>query len=120
VVKLKSNSDDNSDSATDAFVKEVLTEQGYKTIGDGLFTIWSASDYDVNITITHTEVPNYGFPVSLMGMQLFIADRSGNILLNSYIDRANLEANLRTFIPACNASAPSTPLPDSSVDAVAN
>jgi hypothetical protein len=120
VVKLKSSSDDNSDSGTNAFVKEVLTGQGYKTIEDGLFTIWSASDYDVSIIITHTEVPNYGFPVSLMGMQLFIADRSGNILVNSYIDRANLEANLRAFIPACNVSAPSKPLPDSSVDAVAN
>jgi hypothetical protein len=60
----------------------------------------------MKIIITHTDVPNYGFPVSLTGMQLFIADRSGSVLVNSYIDRANLEANLRAFIPACNVSPP--------------
>jgi hypothetical protein len=35
------------------------------------------------------------------------ADDSGNVLVNNYIDRANLEASLRAFIPACNASPPS-------------
>jgi hypothetical protein len=118
VVKLKFSSDDKSDTATNAYVQQVLTGQGYKIIDDWLFTIWSPSDYDVKIIITHTVVPNYGFPVSLMGMQLFIADRSGNVLVNSYIDRANLEADLRASIPACNTSLPSTPLPDSNADAV--
>jgi hypothetical protein len=44
-----------------------------------------------------------------MGMQLFIADGSGTVLVNNYIDRANLEASLRAFIPACNAKPPSDP-----------
>ena len=43
------------------------------------------------MTITHTEVPNYGFPVSLMEMDLFIADSSGKVLVNGYVDRADLE-----------------------------
>ena len=117
VVKLKFSSDDKSDSATNAYVKQILTRQGYKIIDDWLFTIWSPSDYDVTIIITHTVVPNYGIPVSLMGMQLFIADSSGNILVNSYIDRANLEDDLQASIPACNTSPPSTPLPDTNADA---
>jgi hypothetical protein len=101
VVKLVFSSDDKADSATDIFAKQILIEEGYKVIDDWLFTIWSHSNYDVKIIITHTEVPNYGFPVNLMGMQLFIADASGKILVNSYIDRANLEANLRVFVPVC-------------------
>jgi hypothetical protein len=115
VVKLKFSSDDKSDSGTKAFVKQVLTGQGYKIIDDWLFTIWSASDYYVKIIITHTVVPNYGFPVSLMGMQLFIADSSGKVLVNSDIDRANLEDDLRASVAACNTS-PS--LSDSNADAV--
>jgi hypothetical protein len=118
VVKLKFSSDDKSDSATNAYVKQILTRQGYKIIDDWLFTIWIPRDYDVKIIITHTVVPNYGAPVSLMGMQLFIADSSGNILVDSYIDRANLEDNLRILIPACNTSPPSTPLPNPNADAV--
>jgi hypothetical protein len=118
VVKLKFSSDDESDSATNAYAKQILTGQGYTIIDDWLFTIWSSSDYDVRIIITHTVVPNFGIPVSLMGMQLFIADSSGNVLVNSYIDRANLEDDLRASIPACNASPPSTPPPDSNADAV--
>jgi hypothetical protein len=118
VVKLKFSSDDESDSATDAYVKQILTAQGYKIIDDWLFTIWSPSDYDVTIIITHTVVPNYGFPVSLMGMELFIADSSGKVLVNSYIDRANLAGDLRASIPACNTSPPPTPPPDSNADAV--
>lgn len=117
VVKLKFSADDKFDSATDAFVKRVLIGQGYTVIDDWLFTMWSSSDYEVKIIITHTEVPNYGFPVSLMGMQLFISDGSGNVLVNSYIDRANLEDNLRASIPACNASPPSAPVPDPKTDA---
>jgi hypothetical protein len=113
VVKLKFSSDDKSDTATNAFVEQVLTRQGYKIIDDWLFTILSASDYDVKIIITHTEVPNYGFPVSLMGMQLFIADGSGNVLIDSYIDRANLEDDLRASIPTCN-TAPPPPVRDRS------
>jgi hypothetical protein len=116
VVKLKLSSDDKSDSGTTAFVKQVLTGQGYKVIDDWLFTVWSASDYDVKITITYTVVPNYGFPQSLMGMQLFIADGAGNVIANSYIDRANLEGDLRASIPACNASPPSTAAPESKID----
>ncbi len=106
VVKLEFSSD-QSDKSTDTFAKQILDSEGYKVIDNWLFTIWSHSDYDVKINITHTESPNYGFPVSLMGMQLFIADASGNIVVNNFIDRANLEASLRAFIPACNASAPS-------------
>jgi hypothetical protein len=106
VVKLEFSSDDKADSATDTFARKILNEEGYKVIDDWLFTIWSHSDYDVKIIITHTESPNYGFPVSLMGMQLFIADGSGTVLVNNYIDRANLEVSLRAFIPACNASPP--------------
>jgi hypothetical protein len=118
VVKLKFSSDDKSDSGTEAYVEQVLTGQGYKIIKDSLFTIWSASDYDVEIVITHTVVPNYGFPVSLMGMHLFIADTSGNVLVNSYIDRANLEDDLQASIPACHTSPPSTPLPASNAGTV--
>ena len=118
VVKLSFSSDDTSDRVTKTYVKQVLTGQGYKIINDSLFTIWSARDYDVNIVITHTVIPNYGFPVSLMGMQLFIADSTGNVLVNSYIDRANLEDDLRASVPACNTPPPSTPWPDSNADAV--
>jgi hypothetical protein len=103
-VKLKFGSDDQSDSVTKAYVTQVLAGQGYKIIADWPFTIWRARDYDVKIIITHTMIPNYGFPVSLMGMQLFIADSSGNVRVNSYIDRANLEDDLRASVPACNAS----------------
>ena len=99
-------SSDQSDKSTNAFAKQVLDSEGYKVIDNWLFTIWSHSDYDVKIIITHTESPNYGFPVSLMGMQLFIADASGKTVVNNFIDRANLEASLRAFIPACNASPP--------------
>jgi len=76
--------------------------------------MWSASDYDVKIVMSHTLVPNYGFPVSLMGMQLFISDSSGNILVDSYIDRANLEGDLRASVPVCNTLPLSAPLPDDS------
>jgi hypothetical protein len=114
VVKLKFSSDDKSDSATNAFVKQVLIGEGYKIIDDWLFTMWSASDYDVKIIMSHTMVPNYGFPVSLMGMQLFISDSSGNILVDSYIDRANLEGDLRASVPVCNTLPLSAPLPDDS------
>jgi hypothetical protein len=108
VVKLEFSSD-QSDKSTDTFAKQVLDNEGYKVIDNWLFTIWSHSDYDVKINITHTESPNYGFPVSLMGMQLFIADASGNIVVNNYIDRANLEASLRAFIPVCSVAPPPNP-----------
>jgi hypothetical protein len=117
VLKLQFSSDDKSDSPTDAFVKQILAGEGYKTIEEGLLTILNASDYVVKIVISHTMVPNYGFPVSLTGMQLFIEDSSGNVVLNASIDRSNLEASLRAFIPACNASPPSALPADSSVDA---
>jgi hypothetical protein len=118
VVKLAFSSDDKSDSATDTFVKQVLAGQGYTVIDDWLFTLWSGSDYDVKVIINHTEVPNYGFPVNLMGLQLYIVDSSGKVLVNNYIDRANLEASLETFIPSCNASPASAPPSDSSAAAV--
>jgi hypothetical protein len=108
VVKL-SFSPDQSDKSTDTFAKQILGDEGYTVIDEWLFTLWSHSDYDVKIAITHTESPNYGFPVSLMGMQLYIADGSGKVLVNNYIDRANLEASLRAFVPACNASPPPAP-----------
>jgi hypothetical protein len=117
VAKLAFSSDDKSDSGTDAFVKQVLTGLGYSVIDDWLFTIWNRDDYDVKVIINHTQVPNYGFPVSLMGMQLFIADSSGKILVNNYVDRANLEASLDFYVPSCNASPPSVPLPDTSAEA---
>jgi hypothetical protein len=117
VVKLKFSSDDKADSGTNAYVKQVLTRQGYTIINDWLFTIWSASDYYVKIIVTHTVVPNYGFPVSTMWIQLFIADNSGTVLVNSYIDRANLEDDLLASVPVCNTSPPSTPQPDSNADA---
>jgi hypothetical protein len=106
VVKLNFSSDDPADSGTNTFVKQVLNGEGYTVIDDWLFTVWSHSDYEIKIIITHTETPNYGFPVSLMGMQLFIANVSGSVLVNSYIDRANLAASLRVFIPACDVSLP--------------
>jgi hypothetical protein len=107
VVKLKVSSNDESDGGTKAFVTKVLTGEGYTIIDDWLFTVWSASDYEVKIVVTYTLLQNYGFPVTLMGMQLFIADSSGKVLVDSYIDRANLEDDLRGSIPACNASPPS-------------
>lgn len=109
VVKLKFSSDDEGDNGTGAYVRQVLTGQGYTVIDDWLFTIWSACDYDVKITITHTIIPNYGFPVSLMGIQLFIADSAGNVLVDSYIDRANLEGDLRASLPTCSPARPSGP-----------
>jgi hypothetical protein len=104
VVKLKVSSNEDSDSGTKAFVTQILTGQGYKIIDDWLFTMWRASDYDVKIVMTYTVTPNYGFPVTLMTMQLFIADSSGKVLVEDYIDRANLEDDLRNTIPACNNS----------------
>ena len=116
VAKLAFSSDDKSDSGTDAFVKQVLTGLGYSVIDDWLFTVWKADDYDVKVIINHTQVPNYGFPVSLMGMQLFIADGSGKVLVNNYVDRANLEGSLDFFVPRCSTSPSSVPLPDTSAD----
>jgi hypothetical protein len=116
VAKLAFSSDDKSDSGTDAFVKQVLIGLGYKVIDDWLFTIWKGDDYDVKVIINHTQVPNYGFPVSLMGMQLFIADGSGKVLVNNYVDRANLEGSLDFFVPRCSTSPSSVPLPDTSAD----
>jgi hypothetical protein len=104
VVKLKVSSNEDSDGGTKAFVTQILTGQGYKIIDDWLFTMWRASDYDVQIVMTYTVTPNYGFPVTLMTMQLFIADSSGKVLVEDYIDRANLEDDLRNTIPACNNS----------------
>jgi hypothetical protein len=40
-------------------------------------------------------------------MQLFIADNSGKVLVDSYIDRTNLEDDLRNSIAMCNAAPPS-------------
>lgn len=102
VVKLKVSANDNSDDGITAYVKQVLAGQGYKVIDDWLFTLWSASDYDVKIVITHTTVANFGFPATLMGMQLCIADSSGKILVNADIDRSNLEGDLQASIPVCN------------------
>jgi hypothetical protein len=107
VVKLKVSSNGDSDGGTKAFVTQVLTGQGYKIIDDWLFTMWRASDYDVNIVMTYSATPNYGFPVTLMTMQLFIADSSGKVLVDSYIDRTNLEDDLRNSIAMCNAAPPS-------------
>src|SRR5580658_556306 len=116
VAKLAVSADDKCDSGRDAFVKQVLTGLGYKVIDDWLFTIWKGDDYDVKVIINHTQVPNYGFPVSLMGMQLFIADGSGKVLVNNYVDRANLEGSLDFFVPPCSTSPSSVPLPDTSAD----
>lgn len=104
VVKLKVSANKESDGGTKAFVTKVLTGQGYKIIDDWLFTLWRASDYDVKIILTDTVAPNYGFPVTLTTMQLFIADSSGKVLIDDYIDRANLEDDLRNSIPACNTA----------------
>ena len=101
VVKLKVSANEGSDGGTKAFVTKVLTGQGYKIIDDWLFTMWRASDYDVQIVMTYTLVQNYGFPVTLMDMQLFIADSTGKVLVDSDIDRANLEDNLKNSIPVC-------------------
>ena len=107
MVKLQVSSNGDSDGGTKAFVTQVLTGQGYKIIDDWLFTMWRASDYDVNIVMTYSATPNYGFPVTLMTMQLFIADSSGKVLVDSYIDRTNLEDDLRNSIAMCNTSPPS-------------
>ncbi len=119
VVKLKLSSDNGSDDGTSTFVKSVLTTLGYKIINDGLFTLWSSSDYDVKITVTHTDVPNYGFPVSLMTTQFFIEDSSGKVLVDGYIDRANVEATLQSWFPACGTTPASAPLPAANADAAA-
>jgi len=104
VVKLKVSSNDSSDGGTKAFVTKVLTGQGYRIIDDWLFTLWSAFDYDVKIVVNNSVTPNFGFPVTLMTMQLFIADSSGKVLVETYIDRADLEDDLRNSIPACNSA----------------
>jgi hypothetical protein len=111
VVKLKFSSDQRADSATDAYVRQVLAQQGYKVVDDWLFTMWTHSNYEVKVTITHTLLANFGFPTDLMGMQLYIADASGNVLVDAYIDRSILAANLQASIPACNAAPSPTPLP---------
>lgn len=111
VVKLMFTSNEKADSATDAYVKQILVGQGYQVIEDWPLTLLRRSDYDVKLVMTHTMVPNYGFPADLMGMQLYIADASGKILINDYIDRANLEIDLQAAIPACSASPPSTEPP---------
>jgi hypothetical protein len=104
VVKFKFSSDDKSDSATDAYVQQVLTAQGYKIVDDWLFTMLRSSDYDVKITITHTVDANFGFPVTSMWIQLLITDSSGTAVVNDYVDRANLADDLRASIPACSTS----------------
>ena len=101
VVKLKVSANEGSDGGTKAFVTKVLSGQGYKIIDDWLFTMWRASDYDVKIIVTYTVEQNFGFPVTLMQMQLFIADSAGKVLVDSDIDRANLEDNLKNSIPVC-------------------
>lgn len=106
VVKLKFSSSDQSDNGTDNFVKGVLSGQGYKIIDDWLFTIWSRSDYEVKVDITHTVLPNNGFPVDYAGIHLFIADSSGKIFIDDFIDRANLGPSLQAWVPACNPSPP--------------
>jgi hypothetical protein len=106
VVKLQFSSSDQSDNGTDNFVKGVLSAQGYKVIDDWLFTIWSHSDYEVKVNITHTEFPNNGFPVDYTGIHLFIADSSGKVFIDDFIDRANLGPSLQSWIPACNAPSP--------------
>lgn len=108
VVKLKVSTDNDSDDGIGVFATQILSSQGYKVIDDWLLTSWSASDYDVRIIITHTTIQNYGFPVTLMGMQLYIADNSGKILVNADIDRANLEGDLRASVPLCDAPPSST------------
>jgi len=110
VVKLKVNSDDKSESATYAYAEQILNDQGYKIISDWLFRILSHSDYDVKIIITHTVFPNYGFPVSTMWIQLFVADSSGRVLVDGYVDRAYLGDDLRASIPTCHTSQSSGPL----------
>jgi hypothetical protein len=109
VVKLKVSANQSSDDGTKTYVTQILTGEGYKIIDDGLLTTWRASDYDVQITLTYTVTPNYGFPVTLMTMQLYIADSSGKVLVEDYIDRANLEDDLRNSIPACSPSPPPSP-----------
>jgi len=104
VVKLKVSTNDSSDGGTKAFVTKVLTAQGYRIIDDWLFTMWRASDFKVRIVLTSDVTPNYGFPVTLTTMRLFIADASGKVLVDDYVDRANLEDNLRNSIPACKAA----------------
>ncbi len=104
VVKLKVSSNQSSDGGTKTYVTQILTGEGYKIISDDLLTTLRADDYDVQITLNYTVTPNYGFPVTLMTMQLFIADSSGKVLVEDYIDRANLEDDLRNTIPACNAA----------------
>jgi hypothetical protein len=108
VVKLKVSSNQSSDGGTKIYVTQILTSEGYKVIDDGLLTTLRASDYDVQITLNYTVTPNYGFPVTLMTMQLYIADNSGKVLVEDYIDRANLEDDVRNSIPACNG-APALP-----------
>ncbi len=117
VVKLQFSAGEKADVGTSTFVKQVLDTEGYKVIDDWLFTMWSHSDYAVTIVVTHTEVPNYGFPVDLAAIQLSIADGSGKVLVNNYIDRADLEATLRSYIPACGAASPADPNPSQDVNA---
>ncbi len=104
VVKLKVSSNQSSDGGTKIYVTQILTAEGYKVIDDGLLETLRASDYDVQITLNYTVTPNYGFPVTLMTMQLYIADSSGKVLVEDYIDRANLEDDLRNTIPACSGA----------------
>jgi hypothetical protein len=108
VVKLKVSSNDSSDGGTKIYVTQILTAEGYKVIDDGLLTTLRASDYDVQVTLNYTVTPNFGFPVTLMTMQLYIADNSGKVLVEDYIDRANLEDDVRNSIPVCS-SAPASP-----------
>jgi hypothetical protein len=107
VVKLKVSSNQSSDGGTKIYVTQILTAEGYKVIDDGLLTTLRASDYDVQVTLNYTVTPNFGFPVTLMTMQLYIADNSGKVLVEDYIDRANLEDDVRNSIPACKTSPPS-------------
>ena len=108
VVKLKVSSNQSSDGGTKIYVTQILTSEGYKVIDDGLLATLRVSDYDVQVTLNYTVTPNFGFPVTLMTMQLYIADNSGKVLVEDYIDRANLEDDVRNSIPACNG-APALP-----------
>jgi hypothetical protein len=107
VAKLKFSSNNSSDDSS--YVRQVLTGLGYKVINDSLFTYFDKYDYAVRVTINHVELPNFGFPVDSEGMDLYVADNSGNVLVDTPLSalanfQDELQTNLKSFIPPCRQS----------------
>lgn len=104
VVKLAfSSSNMNVDQFYSQGATDAVVGQGYKVIGDGILNHWSAYDYEVQVNMSHEMEPNYGFPHDLVSTTLYIADSSGQMLVNESLDSSRLQGDIRNSLPLCNS-----------------